>query len=471
MQIAIAARIGLKIVAALAGVIVALCLASLALNLVDEDLTPATRALLAAPPNPYPPADNLYVAMAGLDARAGRSIVEAGEARIAAYNAAVDSMLADPDAVTAIGRRAEPDKLTFRGDAKQWPVVTGSIWGAARGQGAQIAAQLAANQELCQRYRSLHALHGYYETARPGYLAPMVFVPQSVRSLFLADVAARIQSGGAAQQRAALEDLAADLELWRAVLRGRGGLVSKMLAAAALHADLLVVGDLVTDAGTDLALLDGERQALVTPFALSDWQIGDVFRTELRASAAYLKPTSLANSPVVGSSARPASWWERQWNGLQVQFFKLNATQNLFAERAERLRALASADPGQFSAARAEYQRWLAERGSIASLHGLYNPVGRILLETSANVFDGYPRRVYDVAALQRLVVLAYQLRRQGIPAAGVAAFMTQHPQWATHPVDAKPFRWEAASGTLTVLTAGVQPEGRRFSLTLSAAR
>ena len=40
--------------------------AMFALNWRDESLTPQARALLVAPANPYPPGDNIYLAMAGI---------------------------------------------------------------------------------------------------------------------------------------------------------------------------------------------------------------------------------------------------------------------------------------------------------------------------------------------------------------------------------------------------------------------
>jgi hypothetical protein len=195
-----------------------------------------------------------------------------------------------------------------------------------------------------------------------------------------------------------------------------------------------------------------------------------VFDAEMRVTAAAFATIPLANSPVAGSSARPASWWERQWNVLQVQFFKLHATENLLTEKMVRLRALADGDPARFSKAREDYHRWLDQKGSIASLNALYNPIGKVLLGIASPTYEDYPMRAYDVAALQRLVFLAYEVRRLGIPAASVPSFMKQHPEWATHPIDAQPFRWDPAAGKLEVVAVGTHPEDRRFSLTLDAS-
>ena len=113
-----------------------------------------------------------------------------------------------------------------------------------------------SNQTLYQRYLSLHHLHGYYETARPSYLVPVISVPQQVRVLFLSDVANRVQTGTLQQQREALTDLQGDLQTWRSVLKGDGTLIGKMLAAAWLHGDLILLSDFIEDPSSDLQHLE-----------------------------------------------------------------------------------------------------------------------------------------------------------------------------------------------------------------------
>ena len=78
-----------------------------------------------------------------------------------------------------------------------------------------------------------------------------------------------------------------------------------------------------------------------------------------------------------------------------------------------------------------------------------------------------YPQRVYDVAAMQRLVCLVYQLRRQSIDRAGIPGFLQRHPEWSAHPIDAKLFQWIATTGELRIPLSGTHPEGQRFSVKL----
>jgi hypothetical protein len=73
-----------------------LLLAALAINAFDQRPSPETLALIQPPENRYRPEENLCVALARFDALPGQSVVAVGQAKIARYNARVNSMLRDP---------------------------------------------------------------------------------------------------------------------------------------------------------------------------------------------------------------------------------------------------------------------------------------------------------------------------------------------------------------------------------------
>ena len=73
--------------------------------------------------------------------------------------------------------------------------------------------------------------------------------------------------------------------------------------------------------------------------------------------------------------------------------------------------------------------------------------------------------RAYDLAAFQRLVYLAYQLRRHHIATADVPSLLKTHPESSMHPVDGVPFQWDADTGELAVNTLGEHPKDQRFSV------
>jgi hypothetical protein len=449
-------RAGAKVAAAAVGVLVALLLIWIGCNQFDRPLSANARAILTALPDPYPADDNLYIAVVGFDAPAGQSIIEAGEGRLDERRR-MSGRLPPGRPPWAIGPVPRPGALEFNGNAAWLPSFF--LWSSAKGHGAQVAALIGANRELYQRYLALHGLRGYFETGGSTEAAPGFMAILSIRRLFLASIAGDIQSGTSAAQQAAVTRLGQDLQLWKTVLDGTGGLLSKAIAAHALHVDLLLAGDMVTDPGCDLTFLRGEGDSLLAPFSLRNWQIGDAYAVEMRAVA----PTLAALSQ--GASDVP--WPQRANDWLGRQFFKLQATENLEAQRAEALRALADGDPATYRERRAAYDATV-RRSARISLADLYDPVGKILMAIAAPAAEeNLAPRVYDVAALQRLVFLAYQVRRREVPLAQLPQFMAQRPEWSTHPLGAEPFRWQPQSGRLSLTPAGQEPQRERFSLTL----
>jgi hypothetical protein len=459
------ARITAKVLGGLIAFVFLMTVAWFIVNSFDAPLSPQAKALLTPPPNPYSSDDNLYLAMAGLEGSSERSIAEMGQERIAAYNQALDLMLANSDLALDVNKKWDAAKLKPTDKLDLGPQRTTSIWTDAKSHRQDIAAALASNQKLYQRYLSLHHLHGYYETARPSYLAPVISAPQYLRVLFLDSVANRIQTGTPQQQRKALTDLQDDLQTWRTVLKGNGTLIGKMLAAAWLHGDLILLSDLIEDPSGDLQHLDDALGALSLPFDPKDYRIGNAFLAEWPGVATLYKTITATNEYAV--SAAPPSWHKRMENAFEAHFFKINATENISAPQATHWAALMDSEPSQFLENRELNRQWLQENQLHFSLSSFYNPVGKILVRVVMSQNDSYPLRVYDVAAYQRLVYLVFQIKRQHIAIADFPAFLKAHADWSTHPVDGKSFSWNPKTGELTVNTLGEHPKDQRFSVIL----
>jgi hypothetical protein len=190
-------RFGLKwsviVAAGLLGLALCALAAGLVVNAHDEDLTPQARTLLTPPPNPYKPEDNIYLALLGLDAPAGQSVITAGEARVDFYNQHLDSVLHDPSptAVTDFLHASETTPhLEFKGDCNFIQPLNTSVWDEAASHREQVEKMLADNRELYERYLALHGIHGYYETVRPSYVPLPFFAWGGGDYLLLADLIA-----------------------------------------------------------------------------------------------------------------------------------------------------------------------------------------------------------------------------------------------------------------------------------------
>ena len=449
------------------------------MNLRDEPLTPESQALLVPPPNPYAPEDNIYFALAGFDAPPGESVTVVGLARIGRFNRQTDlaSREARPETLGGVATQDPDPRLEFRGDVSFCEPLDRSVWSDAPAHKTDIAKLLADNAELYQRYVGLHRRRGFHETARPGMTAPPVFLPaMPVRKLFLADAALRLRTGEPRVERAALADLTDDVRLWRAVLTGRGALISKMIAIAYLEGDYLVLADMIADSQAPVPLGAADADGVVPLFAPGDWNIRSVFAEEFRAEVATLEQLQRASATGLRLPERYTGdlllqAWNRAESIPGAHFFKLHATENQFARQAARLIGSAAADPAAFTAngrqplgsplvSEHPWTVWLS-----------YNPIGKILAAIPAQGLTGYAPRAWDGAALQRLVRLSYEIRRQGIEPARMPAFLARHPEWSTHPGDGRSFLWDAKSGELRIQTMGRQPAGRRFSIRIWQAQ
>ena len=460
------ARIAAKIALGLVAFALLFVLACFILNSSDAPLSVQAKTLLTPPPNPYSPEENIYLAIAGMEGPQDRPIIEMGEQRIAAYDKALDTALLKPEAAVDLNKEWNDTKLKVDGSVEQLGQSrTSSIWTAAKTHRQEIATLLAANQSLYQRYVSLHHLKGYYETARPSFMAPVINPPPSLRTLFLADVANRIQTGTPQQQREALNDVHRDLQLWRNVLKGDGTLISKVLSVAYLHGDLILLTDLLTDPSFDSRPLEDLLDSILPPFDLKDYQVGNAIDAEFRARATLYGTITAANELI--STSASTKWTSRVWNAFQTHFFKPNDTENIDAEFTAHRIALADSEPTELERHRQKFESWLEKEGPHLSPSYIYNPMGKILVSFTTVQKESYSLRAYDVAAYQRLVYLIFQFKCQRVGTADVAAFLNAHPDWSTHPVDGKPFKWNADTGKLTVNTLGEHPRDQRFSVIL----
>jgi hypothetical protein len=424
---------------ALTGLAAGLFVIALLVNLHDEPLAPATRTLLSPPPNHFSSAENIYVALQGFDAPPAESVMAAGEARIERYNRGLDAAARDPY------------RLGFKGDIRFIRPLVSSVWDEAPRHVQEITTLLADNHELLERYMALILLRGYYETARPGALAPSATPPNEVHRLFLAQLALQMQAAGRMERQLGLAGLEGDIGLWHRVLTGDGGLLWKMLAIAFLQSDYLLLADLIADPGTELAPGDQYGDALVPLFDARDFDLGGAFAAEFRIQAATFR--------MLGPEGHLAAtgWLEQFGNHLSDHFLKLNATENLLARNTLEWMARA-ADPVRFYNPREpSTSRWL--------LPVRYNPLGEILSSMIAQTYDHYPPRAWDEAALQRLVRAAYEIRQHRLAPSEVAAFLRGHPQWSTHPADGRPFLFDSASRELRMQTLAQHPPAWRFSI------
>jgi len=449
-----------------------LLLVVIAINAFDEDLAPETIALLAAPPNPYSNEQNLYLAITGFDAPQGESPVAFGLEKVKEYEVGLEARLKDPRIALEDLSKKNPQLLSFKGEIDFCRPLQTSCWTKIESHKSEIEKLLDNNRELYQRYLALKGFTGYYDTATPSVYSPLVPVSPSpqIRSLFLANFAVQMKSQNLHQQKVALSDLDRDIQVWRDMLVGDGSLLSKMLAVALLESDYLMLADMIGDSTINLSNFSTELDHIVMPFEQVDWKIGKVFAFEIKALTSGIDTLDR----VVGTqidirnelTGNAPKWWECYWVRFQLHFYKTRATKNLFANGIKQVINAADAKSESVSVARHAYSTWFRENLSLG-FNLAYNPSGKAVLAFTLPKYKNYPLRAYDVAAIQRLVKLSYEIRRQKIDAKEIPIFIQQHPEWATHPVSGQSFSWDAEKSEIAMKPVGEQPEGSRFKISV----
>jgi hypothetical protein len=440
---------------------------SVAINAFDEDLSPAAKRLATPAPNPLKPEENLYLALLGFEAPAGKSTIDAGRARVAEYERNLAASRQVPRGDFPGAERKGADKLAFRGEVNFCQPLVKSCAAEVATRKAEIARLLAENRELVGRYLGLHRLTGYYETATPSIYVLTAYPTKDVRQLFLASVALRAKSGAAAQQASALADLREDIKTWRRMLVGDGTIISEMVAVAALHGDHALIADLAADPRLNLAAASAEIESILQLVSAADWKIGKSFANEYRMGASIWEQIRAGMGRVVWKGTDPElaeeRWWDPYVDKLGAYFLKVGATRNLNAEAMLQRRKMADADFKDYPAARDAYRKWVRNNMEFG-LHYIYNPVGKLFLGLGTDSYDGYPLRAYDGMALQRLVRLCYEIRSKNVGDESIPSFIRDNSQWASHPVDGRPFTWDAQKREVALQPLGNTPKDRRFS-------
>jgi len=280
------------------------------------------------------------------------------------------------------------------------------------------------------------------------------------------------------QERVAENDIAAAKFLndprtltestWRRMLVGNGGLISKMLAIASLHGDYVLLGDMIADPNIDLAPLSAEIEGTLLQVGMDDWKLRNVFANEFRISVSMYEQLKSARTSAFRPGSTPEGedpgWWEMPWARVQDYLLKVHATENISALAMIELQKAAEAEPRELLAAQETFHRW-SDRNLRFWPSLLYNPLGKTLVSVGVSAYDAYPLRAYDVAAYARGVQLAYEIRKQRVPASDIPAFSRRHPEWATHPVNGEPFAWDPEARELRIRTMGKSYADRRFSI------
>ena len=355
-------KVAVRGLLALAG----LCVALAVINAFDEELSPEAAAYLAPEKTAVPDARNAYLALLGTEAGPGTRPHEAGRKRLDALAAAI---AADP-LVGDVPNLQVENPLTAAGAYAGCKGTSSCLQDVARDDGAR--AFVEANGPLLQRYRELLNYPEFSDAVPSSAFGTFPLYPPlllQARQLFHTDIALRVQQTAASAKKA-LADLARQIEFDRRNLAAAGHSLSKLVFAAHLRDDYLLLSEALQAAPA--GSIEAARAAL-TPLTEREKSLAKVLRSEARQSAETLRrlrqamlrfrnpyaDIAAANPQMEVSSPFPSH--SKAANFLLAWFYQPNATINEWFRMHQAVVALAAQPAaGRLEAARGE-DKWIRD--------------------------------------------------------------------------------------------------------------
>lgn len=411
-----------RLVLITAALVVALTLAWLVAGRFDVSLSPQAQACEQPVLTTVPAEDNVYFALIGLHAADTEAdINQVGRAMLDDYLRAVAE---DP----SLERYDFPQELKVSGKPGELcrPLVRSCLSTSLELAG-RIHQHEQQNAVLLRRYDSLYEYSRFHEMAPSYGSAPMPSYGSSLHSLVLARIALQTARG---EHEQALEALARDTALWRILLTD-GALLSKSVGTGRMLANVQQLSDILSAS----TALSAREQLLVEQIlqplndAEQDWS-----------------PTIRREFCIIGNASITA-----YYNGLHEGrtppargpahmvldlAFRPNHTKNLVHEKGAELLA------GDMRARHFGDSWW----------DYAYNPIGKYIVydaTADASTFVPYQERLNDLDGLMRLVALQWEIRKQGVRAADVPAFLDAHAAIADPRAGGRKVQWDAKRNLL----------------------
>lgn len=403
----------------LAGVFLVLA----AINVPDEDLTPAALTLLVPAAPQSSPETNGFFMYVGLGAPPAEDAHRWGQARMEVLKRAAERR----DTKSAEYRKAAADP---------WPsfpchhlgVGDKSCLSLARSRPEAVSGWRARNAASLERYRKLREFENFEDTLDP----PASSLAGALHRAVLMQVVALAEAGKGVE---ALRELAQEIALHRRMLAGARGLGMKMTAANDLAQDYFVLGTLLEEQPAVMGRALPEVQELARPLSGRELEMALVMRNHYSAIARNMM------NPERWADWTPYAEHPLLKGPMPRFFYKRRATTNLLTSNMQAMLELTKVPSWELAARDERLRAAVAARADLCC--SPYNPAGRIVTDVATP--GVYLERLHDLDGLIRLVALQAQIAARKLGLAEVPAFLAQSPPDLANPFTGKPMQWDAA--------------------------
>ena len=423
----------------------------------DEELNPEAEKFMAITPPP-PAANNAYFMLWGFDASPELDPHAVGQQIVAAH----DRILASEKDLS----RFKPD--AFYGDHRlRYPKDSKPLCDTEKdkclqvyqAKQAELKAELAERKIYLARYRKIREYEDFGAAmSLLNHQTPIPSWASILRTSHLVDGDIAVRMADKDTQKAALEDLAAEVNSWRRLLQSNDWLITQMISVAALHRKYRLASEIMNMYPEVVTTYPAILEKITAPLLPEVTNVVSSMRAEAQFGAGTFRDMKqsgkfLSDSFFEGMPGPP----------LLAAFYlgglRTNASTNLaYASFKEVLELFAKSPKAILEGEQAMLDRQ-AKLLDFSVGAVFYNPVGRILQAYGRPSMTPYAFRIADLIGLSRLVGTQRRVIAEKVPLENVGKALANIGPGLMDPYTEKPMRWDAATKRISF-----ELHGKRFA-------
>jgi hypothetical protein len=254
--------------------------------------------------------------------------------------------------------------------------------------------------------------------------------------------------------QAGADTLMQEIRVHRRLLANSSQLLTKMIAAALLRRDYVVLSNAIEhwpQLARQTVLAEAWQPLSAQEYGLRrEIESNAVWWATLQYTLPYVQQ-NLSWREVTEKSKNHE--WGLKWLWLHLQYSPQTTVNTIARWASEDAQAVAG-DPATMDARHKTYTAKraaeLKQMNSYAPWHFFRNPIGNTLLTIGYVDPFVYAERIQDLNGTIRLVALQAALRRDGVPPAQIADYVQRAGPNLRNPYDGHPMHWNAARATLS---------------------
>ncbi len=425
----------------------------------DEELNPEAEKLMAIAPAP-PAANNAYFMIWGFDASPELDPHAVGQQIVAAH----DRILASEKDLSKFKLDGfyGDHRLRFPKDSKPFCLVENekeNCLQVYQAKQAELKAESAERQTYLARYRKIREYEDFGNAlSLLNHQTPIPSWTSIMRTSQLVDGDIAVRMAAKDTQRAALEELAADVNSWRRLLQGNDWLITQMVSVAVLQRKYRLASEIMNTYPDVVTTYPAIFEKITAPLLPGEANVVASVRAESQAGAGTFRDMKqngnfLSDSFFEGMPGPPLL------AALHLGGFRVNATINLGYAPLKELLELFAKSPKAIL----DGQQTMLERQakllkfSVGAV--FYNPIGRILHAQEGPNMTKYAFRIADLIGLSRLVDTQRRIIAGKVAMENVGTALANIDAGLMDPYTEKPMQWDAGSKRVSFVL-----QGKRFA-------